>query len=224
MDNEFICQHCGKSFQERHRYAGHMSMCNIEKIKCKICGKQISRNKMNIHMKTHMNLPHCLFCGKEIPKGRKFCNSSCSAKYNNAKRGIVSKERREQVCKNCGKKYLPSYSSLGKFCSQECTVKYKFKQKDKLYVEGKVKEIKTLKRHFLKHNENKCSICGLSTWQDKEITLILDHIDGNSDNNFPSNLRLVCPNCDSQLDTFKGRNKGNGRYSRRIRYHEGKSY
>lgn len=28
----------------------------------------------------------CLQCGKEIPEGKKFCNSSCAAKYNNAKR------------------------------------------------------------------------------------------------------------------------------------------
>lgn len=28
----------------------------------------------------------CLQCGKEIPEGRKFCSSSCSAKYNNVRR------------------------------------------------------------------------------------------------------------------------------------------
>lgn len=33
------------------------------------------------------------------------------------------------------------------------------------------------------------------------------HIDGDASNNFRDNLRLVCPNCDSQLDTYKSRNK-----------------
>ena len=28
----------------------------------------------------------CKCCGKEIPEGRKFCNSSCAAKYNNKHR------------------------------------------------------------------------------------------------------------------------------------------
>ena len=42
-------------------------------------------------------------------------------------------------------------------------------------------------------------------------------------NNIISNLRLVCPNCDSQLPTYKNRNKGNGRHSRRVRYSKGKS-
>lgn len=56
------------------------------------------------------------------------------------------------------------------------------------------------------------------------LALVLDHIDGNPDNNHRDNLRLVCPNCDSQLPTFKSRNRGNGRSFRRQRYHEGKSY
>jgi hypothetical protein len=37
------------------------------------------------------------------------------------------------------------------------------------------------------------------------------------------NLRLICPNCDSQLPTFKMRNRGRGRHSRRQRYADGKS-
>lgn len=64
----------------------------------------------------------------------------------------------------------------------------------------------------------------MTRWNNKDIVLILDHIDGNPDNNNPSNLRLVCPNCDSQLPTFKSKNKGNGRAYRRLRYKEGKSY
>lgn len=53
---------------------------------------------------------------------------------------------------------------------------------------------------------------------------MLDHIEGDSTNNRRENLRLVCPNCDSQLPTFKARNRGNGRAWRRQRYADGKSY
>ncbi|RYC04239.1 endonuclease [Nocardioides ganghwensis] len=54
--------------------------------------------------------------------------------------------------------------------------------------------------------------------------VVLDHIDGDSSNNRRENLRLVCPNCDSQLETYKARNRGKGRAWRRQRYAEGKSY
>ena len=81
----------------------------------------------------------------------------------------------------------------------------------------------SLKRHLIE-TDNSCKICGINDWQDKPIVLIIDHINGDHSNNNLSNLRLVCPNCDSQLPTFKNRNKGNGRHSRRERYAKGQSY
>lgn len=53
----------------------------------------------------------------------------------------------------------------------------------------------------------KCYICGLKNWLGSEISLQLDHIDGVSNNNSLSNLRLLCPNCHSQTETYAGRNK-----------------
>ena len=80
-----------------------------------------------------------------------------------------------------------------------------------LYHNFKDKEInyQWLKPIILKEQNNVCSICGLSTlWNNKELHFILDHIDGDATNNLRSNLRLICPNCDSQLDTYKARNIG----------------
>ena len=52
---------------------------------------------------------------------------------------------------------------------------------------------------------NWCAICSqLSTWNDKPLVLVLDHINGIHNDNRLHNLRLVCPNCDSQLSTFAG--------------------
>ena len=68
-------------------------------------------------------------------------------------------------------------------------------------------------------------MCALpDVWLDKPLTFIVDHVDGDSENNSRENLRLLCPNCDSQLATYKSRNRGNGRHNRRKRYADGKSY
>lgn len=65
----------------------------------------------------------------------------------------------------------------------------------------------TLKRALIRvGTPNHCAICQLTTWLGKPLSLQLDHIDGNKHNNDLSNLRLLCPNCHSQTDTFAGRN------------------
>lgn len=55
----------------------------------------------------------------------------------------------------------------------------------------------------------KCEVCDLpDSWNDKPLSLQLDHIDGDKTNNELSNLRIICPNCHSQTETFCGKNNG----------------
>ena len=54
--------------------------------------------------------------------------------------------------------------------------------------------------------EYKCKECGLvDNWNDKFITLELDHINGNNKDNRIENLRWLCPNCHSQTITFRNK-------------------
>lgn len=66
-----------------------------------------------------------------------------------------------------------------------------------------------LKKRLIKENilKNECSICGQQPfWNGKSMIMILDHINGEHTDNRLENLRLVCPNCNSQLDTSNGKN------------------
>lgn len=58
------------------------------------------------------------------------------------------------------------------------------------------------------YKDEKCELCGIESWLGKKISLELDHIDGNRYNHSLNNLRVLCPNCHSQTDTYRGKNKG----------------
>lgn len=86
-------------------------------------------------------------------------------------------------------------------------VKFPF---DKVFVENS-----TYPRHSLKKRiiDNKllpyvCQCCNIEPWWNgKEMPLILDHINGINNDNRLENLRFVCSNCDSQLPTYKSKNR-----------------
>ena len=72
-----------------------------------------------------------------------------------------------------------------------------FKLKNRLLIEG-------LKQH-------KCESCGLKEWFGTAIPLELHHINGdNTDHRF-HNLRLLCPNCHAQTDSYRRKNNKYGK-------------
>lgn len=149
----------------------------------------------------------CLNCGKQT-NNPKFCGLSCSASYNNTKKPKRHKEK--STCKNCGEHFFATRRR--KYCNKKCQQKNRhmqIKQFGKFDING-TPDSKTVRKYLRKEYGNYCVLCGQSAdnWCGKPIVLIVDHIDGNARNWRVSNLRLVCPNCDSQLPTFKGRNKG----------------
>ena len=73
----------------------------------------------------------------------------------------------------------------------------------------------TIKNRLIRENilKNKCYICGLdNNWNDKLLIMVLDHINGIYNDNRLENLRLLCPNCNSQTDTFCGKNNKKENY------------
>jgi len=63
----------------------------------------------------------------------------------------------------------------------------------------------------LGHKTWECESCHLKDWLGKEIILELDHINGDNRDHRLQNLRLLCPNCHSQTNTWRGRNKNSGK-------------
>ena len=115
-------------------------------------------------------------------------------------------------CLDCGKENIWGHSKINKFCNNVCQGSYKWKHDTIPRIErGEATHNSgaTLKRYLIETRGNKCSNCGQSSiWNNKPLILQLDHIDGNSDNNYPENLRLLCPNCHSQTENFGSKGKG----------------
>lgn len=184
---------------------------------------------------------YCKECGKEIISkwGKKFCCSSCAAKYNNKHRNksvyekVANVLKKDKVTKNrcchikniftkkceyCGKDF-ETKNLMAKFCSYKCSKsaakeeKYKdFIENNEKYCRGNYTPRRFLREKFLAEQGGLCAICGCKTEHNgKPLVFVLDHIDGDASNNKRENLRMICPNCDSQLDTFKSKNKNSTR-------------
>jgi 5-methylcytosine-specific restriction endonuclease McrA len=159
----------------------------------------------------------CLNCNKETTNP-KYCSHSCSAIITGHK--FPKRKRGTKTCRSCSE-LLENQSSI--YCSQKCQLFYRFKTITLVkFSKGELTHSPRIKRCLTYFHGYICTICGNSgTHQNQSLVLQLDHIDGNSDNNLPENLRLLCPNCHSQTPTFATRQKKNTKRNRYLQKFKG---
>lgn len=152
----------------------------------------------------------CLQCSNTIPIGYKFCNHSCAATYTNKLR------KNKRFCAHCDCEIIGTGK---KFCSRSHQQEF---YRDIIFkkIEAGVyttTTTKVYKDYLLSKFDECCMLCGWNKVNQfsNKIPLELHHIDFNPDNNKVENLQLLCPNCHSLTNNWKGIRKGEGRDSKR---------
>jgi hypothetical protein len=134
----------------------------------------------------------------------------------------LNNKRSKFFCNHCGKE-IHRMAGIPKFCDNKCQGEFRINSSINHWLDNQEKFSNVLINHsrgyikkFISEQQNHCcKICGIGNiWNGKEMNFILDHIDGNAANNTKENLRLVCHNCDSQLPTYKSKNKNSARSNR----------
>ena len=183
-------------------------LINVEKVSYEEIGRRYGCSGSNIK-KVAKQL------GIELPQRRKI----------NPNETFNKGTGKKYYCLNCGRELNQGLTSTHKFCDNTCQKEYQHKQKYQLIINGDPSIMRAnyspaiFREDIIKEQGGVCAICKRETeWEGKPLVLIVDHIDGNAANNKRDNLRCICPNCDSQLDTYKSKNKNGARSY--YRYHK----
>ncbi len=162
----------------------------------------------------------CAACGCPLTIGKKkYCTRKCAWSVNVPKLNGYRAPRPRINCAWCKKLFIKRRSDC---CSQTCffsnysdtcTQEWLRGERDG-GLNGAVYSF--VRRWLISKTGEACSKCG---WCERNettgnIPINVDHIDGDSDNNRPENLRLLCPNCHSLTSTYGALNKGRGRKNR----------
>lgn len=161
----------------------------------------------------------CIICGKEFDEWRKkdaiknnpiplYCSRKCSNKRNH------TNETKEKIRKSI-KKYIEKNSNSYLFNDdikkKRLETYFKTIKNKLLNADFSTLGYDAIKKRLFYEQNGKCNKCGNSEWLGQPISLELEHKDGNHYNNLRDNLELLCPNCHSQTDTYRGKNVHNAK-------------
>ena len=133
-------------------------------------------------------------------------------------------------CLVCNEVTKAGASKKNIYCSNTCQMKHKRTLILDTWLAGEYQNKHgkfpgIAKEYIYEQQGSQCGMCGIKDWNGSPIVMQADHIDGNSTNLKPDNLRMICPNCHSQTDTWgrKGQKSkvlkmDNRNIDRRLRY------
>lgn len=208
---------------------------------CPKCEREIlSKGGLTQHLKFCKGKRVCANpdCNNFIKPSNQYCSNRCAALVTSPGRTPSTETRQKISCTLGGSGELRSLGngkciSCGKntknqkFCNNSCQQRYYFDQDVKKWLNGEIDGSSKgghagfVRRYLFEKYNNKCSRCGWGETNPftKRIPLEVEHIDGNAYNNHPTNVTLLCPNCQGLTSTYKGANKGNGRRSYMKKYY-----
>ena len=154
----------------------------------------------------------CPKCNTSHEKKGEFCSRSCANSRTFSKEAIEKKSiaSKKQWKNSKGKMLLATLLASQNIVKKNLEDK---EEREKAFYQRNIAKgwdklgYDTKRRCVLFEQQNKCNKCGINEWLGKPISLELEHIDGNRDNNERSNLECLCPNCHSQTPTWRGRHR-----------------
>lgn len=215
--------------------------CNKKTNNPKFCSLSCS-SKYAASIKRKNKLPRfkeCKQCGNLFQfedKRKQFCNSSCAASYNNLGKTKNKPTNPRTIkgietthCLNCNKELVGKSKRYSTTCNKKCSGEYirkrtiqKWKDNPDSATHRDGNLSSAIRLHLIEEAGNKCS-CGFNTINKftGKVPLTINHIDGNSRNNKPDNLEVLCYRCHSLTENFGALNKGkSNRLDRRHKYRQ----
>ena len=152
-------------------------------------------------------LKKCPKCNNDHTNNGLFCSRSCANSRTFSEESKIKKseanKRFHQTLSDHEKDIINQRLKLLSIATQGYRLELLMsKDFDTLAYQSKRKRV-LIEQNF------KCNRCNADTWFGKPLTLELEHVDGNHQNDIRSNLVALCPNCHSLTTTWRGRNRKN---------------
>lgn len=154
----------------------------------------------------------CKKCGKEFNPVKGLVNY-CTIECRNSREWSDDDKKKKSLSAKSSEKVIIANSSRPvNYWKKIGEIRKENHRKQILESNYEDLSFESLRFRILYEQENKCNRCGLDKWLGQDIILELEHKDGNNKNNVRDNLEMICPNCHSLTETWRGRNKKERRH------------